>query len=213
MNPHVVWLYVLLAFTPHYSQATSATHTVLVLGDSISAAYGIAQSSGWVELLKQRLQQRGNYRVINASLSGETTSGGLQRLPQLLQDHRPQLLIVELGGNDGLRGQPIKLIQDNLQSIVQLGKQHGSEVYLLGMRIPPNYGNKYTSQFRAVYQKIAKQENVAFLPFFLQHVATNKTLMQADGLHPNDKAQQRLLDNMLSRLPPAVLGKTADEPH
>ncbi|MGI9288537.1 MAG: GDSL-type esterase/lipase family protein, partial [Pseudomonadales bacterium] len=135
------------------------------------------------------------------------------RLPQLLQDYQPELLIVELGANDGLRGQPIKLIEANLENIVRLGKQHGSQVYLLGMHIPPNYGSKYTSQFHAVFQNIAKQENVALLPFFLQEVATDPTLMQADGLHPNSRAQPRLLENMLSKLPASALRKTEGEPH
>ncbi len=211
MQPRAIAFYVLLVCAPQASHASADAITILVLGDSISAAYAMPEESGWVELFKQRLQQQGDYRVVNASISGETSSGGLRRLPQLLQDYQPDLLIVELGANDGLRGQAIKLIEDNLTEIVQLGKQQGSEVYLLGMLIPPNYGSQYLTQFHAVFKTVAKQQNIALLPFFLQDVATNSALMQADGLHPNAKAQPQLLKNLLSKLPAHALDKAKHE--
>lgn len=195
----------LLACASQASHAKADAFTILVLGDSISAAYGMPEESGWVALFEQTLQQQGEYNVINASISGETSSGGLRRLPQLLQDYRPDLLIVELGANDGLRGQPIKLIEDNLTKIVQLGKQQGSKVYLLGMLIPPNYGSKYLSQFHAVFKTVAEREQIPLLPFFLQDVAANSALIQPDGLHPNAKAQPQLLKNLLSKLPASAL--------
>lgn len=213
MHLRAVALCVLLTCAPQasYANADADAFTILVLGDSISAAYGMPEESGWVELFKQRLLQQGDYRVVNASISGETSSGGLRRLPQLLQAYQPDLLIVELGANDGLRGQPAKLIEDNLTKIVQLGKQQGSEVYLLGMLIPPNYGSKYLAQFHAVFKTVAKQQSIALLPFLLQGVATNSALMQADGLHPNAKAQPQLLKNLLSKLPASALNKVEHE--
>lgn len=206
-------MFFLLTCLPHASYASAGAFTILVLGDSISAAYGMPEDSGWVELFKQRLQKQSEYRVINASISGETTSGGLQRLPKLLQDYQPDLVIVELGANDALRGQPIKLMHNNLTEIVQLSKQQGSQVYLLGMLIPSNYGRKYLEQFHNVFKNVAKQENIPLMPFFLQDVATNDALMQADGLHPNARAQPQLLDNLLSELPASALVTAEGEPH
>ena len=205
----VIALTVLLVWLPKASLASADTFTILVLGDSLSAAYGIEEESGWVELFKQWLQKKGDYRVVNASLSSETSSGALRRLPKLLQDYQPDLMIVELGGNDGLRGQSTKLLENNLTKIVQLGKQHGSDAYLLGMLIPPNYGQKYTQQFHAAFYSVAEQQNIALLPFFLEGVATHRELMQADGIHPNAKAQPMLLKNLLSKLPASALVKPA----
>lgn len=177
--------------------------TILVLGDSISAAYGMAPQQGWVNLLQARLNtdpafQKGRpHRVINASASGETSGGGLARLPALLKAHRPDVLVIELGGNDGLRGQPPALIAKQLTQMVRLGKQTGSKVILAGMRIPPNYGSVYTQAFHGLYSQVARQEKVTLVPFMLEGVGGNRSLMQADGIHPNQAAQPILLRNML----------------
>ena len=171
--------------------------TIVVFGDSISAAYGIEVNKGWVAKLQQKLkQEKKSYQVINASVSGETTSGGLARLPQVLSQYQPKILILELGGNDGLRGQPPKLMQQNLQKMIQQAKTQKVKVVLLGMKIPPNYGKAYNQAFEKVFVDVAKIEQVAFLPFFLEGVGGYDDLMQADGIHPNEKGQDRLLQNV-----------------
>ncbi|WP_445357594.1 arylesterase [Microbulbifer sp. ANSA002] len=188
---------VLLLFIPIGAAQASKADTLLVLGDSISAAYGINEEQGWVQLLQERLQEKGRkVRVINASISGETTSGGLTRLPRLMQEHNPRWLIVELGGNDGLRGYPPQSLQRNLMEMVKLAKNSGVEVLLLGMRIPPNYGRAYTNAFAAVYPKVAKSEQVGLVPFFLETVALEDGAMQSDGIHPTAKAQPALLEHV-----------------
>ncbi|USD22656.1 arylesterase [Microbulbifer variabilis] len=188
---------VLLLFIPIGAAQASKADTLLVLGDSISAAYGINEEQGWVQLLQERLQEKGKkVRVINASISGETTSGGLTRLPRLMQEHNPRWLIVELGGNDGLRGYPPQSLQRNLMEMVKLAKNSGVEVLLLGMRIPPNYGRAYTNAFAAVYPKVAKSEQVGLVPFFLETVALEDGAMQSDGIHPTAKAQPALLEHV-----------------
>ncbi|WP_444890982.1 arylesterase [Microbulbifer sp. DLAB2-AA] len=188
---------VLLLFIPIGAAQASKADTLLVLGDSISAAYGINEEQGWVQLLQERLQEMGKkVRVINASISGETTSGGLTRLPRLMQEHNPRWLIVELGGNDGLRGYPPQSLQRNLMEMVKLAKNSGVEVLLLGMRIPPNYGRAYTNAFAAVYPKVAKSEQVGLVPFFLETVALEDGAMQSDGIHPTAKAQPALLEHV-----------------
>ncbi len=185
--------------------STSSRESVLVLGDSLSAAYGVAIDSGWVALLQQHLQQAGHpVEVFNASISGETTQGGLARLPDLLTRHRPDVVVIELGANDGLRGFPLHLIRANLAQMVQLSKAAEAEVLLLGMRIPPNYGSKYTSAFYEIYQQLAQQENTALVPFLLDGVAAEDTMMQDDGLHPNANAQPVLLRNVLPTLLPLL---------
>lgn len=165
------------------------------MGDSISAAYGMDIEQGWVRLLDQRLSQRapGQHTVINASVSGETTSGGVRRLPALLKQHRPEVVVLELGGNDGLRGQPPKLMATNLARMIRQSRQAGARVVLLGMQIPPNYGRAYTTAFAQVYPTVAEAEGAALLPFFLDGVGGVPALMQADGIHPNAQAQARLL--------------------
>ncbi|QFT54047.1 arylesterase [Microbulbifer sp. THAF38] len=188
---------VLLLFIPIGAAQASAADTLLVLGDSISAAYGINEEQGWVQLLQERLQEKGKkVRVVNASISGETTSGGLTRLPRLMEEHSPRWLIVELGGNDGLRGYPPQSLQRNLMEMVKLAKNSGVEVLLLGMRIPPNYGRAYTNAFAAVYPKVAKSEQVGLVPFFLETVALEDGAMQSDGIHPTAKAQPALLEHV-----------------
>ncbi len=174
-----------------------AADKLLVLGDSISAAYGIDEAQGWVQLLRDRLEDGEKpIEVVNASISGETSSGGLARLPRLLAEHRPRWLIVELGGNDGLRGYPPVALQRNLQQMVLLAAKEGTEVLLLGMRMPPNYGRAYTEAFAAVYPKVAEAEQVPLVPFFLEPVALLEGAMQTDGIHPSAAAQPALLDHV-----------------
>ncbi len=169
--------------------------TILVVGDSLSAGYGINPEQGWVALLQKRLDQDDpkQHKVINASVSGETTSGALARLPKLLQTYKPQVMVVELGGNDALRGQPPQLIRANLEKLVQQGQAAQAKVVLFGMKIPPNYGTAYSQAFENNYKVVSQKYKVKLLPFFLEGVAGNKTLMQKDQIHPNAKAQSILL--------------------
>lgn len=179
--------------------------TLLVVGDSISAAFGLDTRAGWVSLLQERLEQQGlDYQVINASISGETSSGGLARLPALLAEHQPQVVIIELGGNDGLRGQPLAQLQQNLATMVQRSQQAGAQVLLLGMRLPPNYGVKYTTAFAQVFDAVAQQQEVALVPFFLEGIAGVPGLMQRDGIHPTERAQPRLLELAWPELKPLL---------
>lgn len=179
--------------------------TLLVLGDSISAAFGLDTRQGWVSLLEQRLAAEGfDYQVVNASVSGDTSAGGLARLPTLLAEHRPQLVIVELGGNDGLRGQPPAQLQQNLAAIVQSARESGARVLLLGMQLPPNYGARYNALFSQVYADVAGAAQVPLLGFFLDGVGGVPALMQGDGIHPNAAAQPRLLDNLWPQLKPLL---------
>lgn len=175
--------------------------TVLVFGDSISAGYGIQREQGWVALLAERLP---DWRVINASVSGETTGGGLARLPEALARHDPDLVILELGGNDALRGYPVSRIRDNLSEMVRLARAEADEVLLLGMQIPPNYGPRYTREFAEAFQEVAESESVALVPFFLEQVALEPALMQDDGIHPTAAAQPLLLDAVWPTLAPLL---------
>lgn len=183
----------------------AAAGTLLVLGDSISAAFGLDTRQGWVSLLEQRLAAEGfDYQVVNASVSGDTSAGGLARLPTLLAEHRPQLVIVELGGNDGLRGQPPAQLQQNLAAIIQSARESGARVLLLGMQLPPNYGARYNALFSQVYADVAGAAQVPLLGFFLDGVGGVPALMQGDGIHPNAAAQPRLLDNLWPQLKPLL---------
>jgi acyl-CoA thioesterase-1 len=191
--------------------AVASDRTILVFGDSLSAAYGIRAEQGWVALLGQRLQAQGyGYEVVNASVSGETSEGGLQRLPRALQVHHPGLIILELGANDGLRGLPIAATKDNLMKMVQLAQSAGARVLLVGIRIPPNYGPRYTSEFAAVYPDVAKQYGLPLVPFLLEKVALDPTLMQEDGLHPNARGEPLVLDTVWQGLEP-LLKSTSEE--
>ena len=175
----------------------STRTNILVLGDSISAAYGIQREQGWVALLDKRLDAaKANWRVINASVSGETTSGGLARLPAALATHDPEVVVIELGGNDGLRGYPIPRVRENLQALVDIAKGQGRRVLLIGMQIPPNYGPRYTSAFSRMYHEVAEAGNVELVPFLLHGVALQPQLMQDDGIHPSAAAQPTLLENV-----------------
>jgi len=178
--------------------AQARVQSVLVLGDSISAAYGMSLEQGWVALLAQELAKaKPPLEVVNASISGETTGGGLRRLPQLLRQHEPELVIIELGGNDGLRGFPLTALRDNLGRLVSLSQAAGARVVLVPMEIPPNYGPQYTAGFRETFVDIARTSGSTLAPFLLEGVATDPDLMQADGIHPDVAAQPILLQNIL----------------
>ncbi len=188
--------------------ASAATPTIVVLGDSLSAAYGIRVEQGWVSLLQARLRAKGyGHRVINASSSGETTGGGLARLPRVLATHRPALVVVELGANDGLRGLPIADIRANLESIIGLSQRAGARILLVGMRIPPNYGPAYTRQFHELFGQLADRHRLAEVPFLLEDVALDDGLMQEDGLHPTAAAQPLLLAEIWPHLEPLLRRK------
>ncbi|WP_095078653.1 arylesterase [Pseudomonas sp. Irchel s3h17] len=183
----------------------AAAGTVLIVGDSISAAFGLDTRQGWVSLLEQRLRQEGfSDKVVNASISGDTSAGGQARLPALLAEHKPELVVLELGGNDGLRGQSPTQLQQNLASMIDSARASGAKVLLLGMQLPPNYGVRYTEAFAKVYSNLAEQKNVPLVPFFLQGVGGNPELMQADGIHPAVAAQDKLLENVWPTLKPLL---------
>jgi acyl-CoA thioesterase-1 len=174
-----------------------AKNSILIIGDSLSAAHGIDSNLGWVALLKNRLKENNyNYDVINASISGDTTSQGLARLPNALQQFKPSVTIIELGGNDGLRGLPIATIENNLRQMISLIKKSGSHVLLLGVRLPPNYGMTYTNQFHKMFADLAKQNQISVVPLFLGHIDKDNNLMQADKIHPTVKAQSMMLNNV-----------------
>jgi acyl-CoA thioesterase-1 len=179
---------------------------ILVFGDSISAGYGLAHvDQGWVELLKTRLKQEGyGYGVVNASVSGETTAGGLSRLPRALSVHHPKIVVLELGGNDGLRALPITQMSENLAKMIDLSQQEGAKVLLLGMRMPPNYGPQFTAKFQQVYSDLARDEKVALVPFLLDGIALTPELMQGDDIHPNLDGQPILLKNVWPALKPLL---------
>ncbi|MDU4252767.1 arylesterase [Pseudomonas sp.] len=183
----------------------AAAQTLLVVGDSISAGLGLDTSLGWVNLLDKRLKEQGfDYEVVNASISGDTTAGGLARLPALLSEQKPKLVVIELGGNDGLRGMAPAQLQQNLSGMVQQSQKAGAQVILLGMRLPPNYGQRYTEAFARVFESVASEQKVALVPFFLEGVGGVQDMMQADGIHPAVVAQPKLLDNVWPTLKPLL---------
>ena len=188
--------------------ATAAPPLVLVVGDSLSAEYGLQRGSGWAALLQERLnREKVQVRVVNASVSGDTTSGGRSRLPALLRQHQPQVVIIELGGNDALRGLPMGTTRDNLNAMVQASTAAGARVLLLGMEMPPNYGARYAQEFRDVFTSVAKQGKAALVPFFLKGVADlpdPTKLFQNDRIHPNEQAQPIMLDNIWPALRPLI---------
>lgn len=183
---------------------------MLVLGDSLSAGFGMDVEDTWVAMLETRLNREGyGYRVINASISGDTTSNGLRRLPRALNIHQPDIVIIELGGNDGLRGIPVETMHENLENMILKAQETGAKVVLAGILIPPNYGEKYASEFAAVYSTLANKHNLPLIPFFMEGVALDPTKMQADGIHPNESAQPLLLENVWTILAPSLPGKAA----
>ena len=183
----------------------ASDRTILVMGDSLSAAYGIRPEQGWVALLTQRLQTQGyGYGVVNASVSGETSNGGLQRLPRAIQIHQPGIVILELGANDGLRGLPVAVTRENLAKMVQLSRKSGAHVVLVGIRIPPNYGPRYANEFAGMYPEVAKQFKLPLIPFLLDKVALDPALMQDDGLHPNARGEPQVLETVWQGLEPLL---------
>jgi acyl-CoA thioesterase-1 len=195
----------LLAGAAPAHSAQGDPQTILVFGDSISAGYGIIVSQGWVNLLAARLQKEGyGFRVVNASVSGETTTGGLGRLARALRMHDPAIVVIELGGNDGLRGLPLATTLGNLDAMVAMAAKGGRKVLLLGMRMPPNYGERYTAGFAAAFPAAAKRYHAALVPFLLAGVAERPELMQADGIHPTERGQPLLLDTVWPALKPLL---------
>jgi acyl-CoA thioesterase-1 len=205
MSRSILVLLCLWCAWPAASAPAASQPVILVYGDSLSAAHGIAVDEGWVSLLASRLQQEGyGFRVVNASISGETTTGGAARLPHALATHQPSVVIIELGANDGLRGLPLPTTRANLDSMLSLAATEHRAVLLVGMRMPPNYGERYTQGFAALYPELARAHHAALVPFLLQGVAEKPALMQADGLHPNERGQPVLLDNVWPVLRPLL---------
>jgi acyl-CoA thioesterase-1 len=177
--------------------AAGAEPAVVVLGDSLSSGYGLGSAPSWVVLLEERLEREAyEYEVINASIAGDTSTGGLNRLPRLLERFMPSIVIIELGGNDGLRGQPVSLLHDNLARIIELVLASGAKPLLTGIQIPPNYGPTYTRRFAEVYAELAEQYHIAFVPFLMDGVALDPARMQADHVHPNAQGQPEMLENV-----------------
>jgi acyl-CoA thioesterase I len=203
-----ILLALLVALSSPSARAATADEqgpAILVFGDSVSAGYGIRVEQGWVSLLARKISQLGyGFRVVNASVSGETTAGGLARLPHALDLQKPKILVLELGGNDGLRSLPLASTQENLDQMITLARSHGAAVLLVGMRMPPNYGERYTTGFQKMYVDLAAKYRLALVPFLLEKTALNPTLMQADGIHPTEAGQPLLLDTVWPKLAPLI---------
>lgn len=183
----------------------SSPRTVLVVGDSLSAEYGIKRGTGWVPLLSARVsEQYPKFQVVNASISGDTTSGGVARLPALLRQHSPAVVVLELGSNDALRGLPLNMTEQNLRAMTQAARKADAQVLIVGMQIPPNYGRDYAQRFAQLFPAVAKDENARLVPFLMEGIATNRAMFQADGIHPNEDAQPQLLDNVWPTLRPLL---------
>lgn len=206
-------LLLLLAFTLPATLPASEAPTVLVVGDSLSAAHGIDREDGWVALLERRLQAfgPGEAKVVNASIGGDTTRGGLARLPEALEQHQPDIVIIELGGNDGLRGLPLQETRRNLAGMVERVLDHGARPLLLGVRLPSNYGQAFIERFQAVFREVANEYDIPLVPKFLAGIAEDRTLMQSDGIHPSAAAQPRMLDNVWPKLAPLLPETVARE--
>jgi acyl-CoA thioesterase-1 len=190
--------------------AQAAEQTIVVVGDSLSSGYGIAAEQSWVAMLEDRLQSEGyGYRVVNASIAGDTSAGGLARLPRLLAAHKPDLVVIELGGNDGLRGQPVATLRDNLTKMIELSKQSGADVVLAGIQIPPNYGQTYGQALSAVYPELAARFDAPLIGFILEDVALHPELMQPDGIHPNAAGQKIVFANVWRVLGPLLMRDAA----
>jgi acyl-CoA thioesterase I len=208
LNLTAAWLRValLVAVLVAGGTASGKPAAILILGDSLSAEYGLPRDTGWVRLLADRLsKEAAQYSVVNASISGETTSGGRTRLPQLLQQQRPMIVVIQLGANDGLRGLPLTSMRENLAAMIRAGRAAGARVLLIGMRIPPNYGRDYAERFAAVYAQLAREEKVALVPFLLDGFADDLTYFQADRIHPAEQAQPRMLATVWPQLAPLLL--------
>ena len=185
--------------------ASSAAPTLLVFGDSLSAGYGLTPGSGWVNLLEQRMKSAGYaYRIVNASVSGETTAGGATRIEAALREHRPAIIVIELGGNDGLRGLPIEQMRNNLAAIIETSERRGVEPILLGMRLPPNYGTSYTTKFQDMYSGLARRYKIPLVPFLLERIAARADYFQLDMVHPTAAAQSLILEEVWTHLEPVL---------
>lgn len=195
-----IYVFLLLTFVTSAVMAQQPAKKILIMGDSLSAGYGIDIQQGWVSLLQKKLAENNAVEIINASVSGETSSGGKARLPALLNEHKPDIVILELGGNDGLRGQPLKLLENNLQTMIDASKNSGAEVILAGMQIPPNYGPRYSTEFKALYEKLAEKNQSGLIPFLLEGIGGKAELMQRDGIHPTAEAQQIIVENALPEI-------------
>jgi acyl-CoA thioesterase-1 len=190
----------------HHETDNDKSAVLLILGDSLSAGYGLEQQLGWVSLLQNKWQdEKIQIDIVNAAVSGETTDGGLARLPRLLEQHMPTHVLIELGGNDGLQGHNTNKIMRNLEKIVVMSKDSGAEVFIQDIQIPTNYGRRYTDMFQSNYDSVASAQNIVKIPFFLQNIALNEELMQKDGIHPNAKAQPLIADFMYEQLTNLIL--------
>ncbi len=184
---------------------THAAATIMVFGDSLSSGYGLPQGAGWVDLLQQRLARENyDYKVINASISGETTSSARNRIGATLTQHKPEIVVLELGGNDGLRGARIETIRSNLSTIIAACRKRGAKVLLIGMQLPPNYGSAYVEKFRVMYSAVAKAQRAPLVPFLLAGFADDRSVFQPDGIHPNAAVQPRMLDHVWKQLQPML---------
>lgn len=195
MNKLKIYLFLLLTIVISDAYAQHPTK-VLVMGDSLSAGYGIDIEKSWVSLLEKELTKKNDVQIINASVSGETSSGGNGRLAALLNEHQPDIVILELGGNDALRGQPLKLLERNLQFMIDASKKNNAKVLLTGMQIPPNYGARYSNQFKELYPRLAEKNDIALVPFLLEGIGGKSELMQRDGIHPTAEAQPIIVNNV-----------------
>jgi acyl-CoA thioesterase-1 len=196
---------VLVVFCLCLPLCAGAAPLIMVFGDSLSSAYGLPQEAGWVSLLKKRLQQEQlDYQVINTSVTGETTRGGLSRIAQSLATHHPAIVILELGGNDGLRGQPVEATRYNLEGIIKACQLHGAKVLLIGMRLPPNYGTAYTQKFQSIYPELAKRYTLPLMPYMLEGFGHDPAMFQPDRIHPAAAAQPIILDNIWKTLKPLL---------
>ena len=200
-----LWFCLLASLAAGTVLPTPGVPVILIFGDSLSAEYGLSRGEGWVALLGERLRrQRLNYSVVNASISGETTAGGASRIAQALQQSRPRIVIIELGGNDGLRGLSLAATRANFDAMIEAANKAGARVVLCGMQLPPNYGRDYTEKFRAIFTDLAARHKSALVPFFLEGVGEKRELFQADGIHPLAVAHPRLLDNVWPVLAPLL---------
>ena len=206
----LAWLILLLGVSVNHPLFAAAPSNILVMGDSLSAGYGINVENGWVRLLAKRLASQGyEYQVVNASVTGETTSGGKVRLSGLLSTHKPAIVILELGPNDGLRGLPTTQMRDNLAAMIEMSQAENAKVLLVGMQIPPNYGDQYATAFRETYVQLAKTYHLKLVPFLMEGIALDASQMQSDNLHPNESAQPRLMENVWAVLKPMLSNSAA----
>ena len=201
----VLSLFIVITLSFARAGWADSDRVILILGDSLSAAYGMELGESWPSLLQHRLTEDGHaYRVFNSSIVGDTTEGGLSRLPRLLAGQQPAIVIIELGGNDGLRGLPLEVTRNNLQSMIDQSQATGASIVLAGMRLPPNYGQTYTARFSAMFLSLAADTKVSFIPFLLEGIALDPSLMQLDGIHPTAQAQPLLLHNVWQALEPLL---------